>query len=98
MYGTYGILVDFSKVNGEIPYLSSSFVLCTEILKVSFLFLYYGYDLCVKYVALYMPCGIFYLFKLKGLINVNFNTRCDQKVSRLNIKKKKQHKNYQSII
>lgn len=36
MYGTYGILVDFSKVDGEIPYLSSSFVLSTEILKVSY--------------------------------------------------------------
>ncbi|BFZ01584.1 hypothetical protein BsWGS_04623 [Bradybaena similaris] len=35
MYGTYGILVDFSKVDGEIPYLSSSFVLSTEILKLS---------------------------------------------------------------
>ncbi|XP_005090456.1 probable UDP-sugar transporter protein SLC35A4 [Aplysia californica] len=34
MYGGYGILVNLSKVNGRLPYLPSSFVLCTEILKM----------------------------------------------------------------
>ena len=34
MYGGYGILVNLSKVDGQLPYLSSSFVMVTEYIKL----------------------------------------------------------------
>uniref|UniRef100_A0A2C9KQU6 Uncharacterized protein n=1 Tax=Biomphalaria glabrata TaxID=6526 RepID=A0A2C9KQU6_BIOGL len=34
MYGCYGVLIDLCKVDGEIPFLTASSVLLTEILKL----------------------------------------------------------------